>query len=265
MSLRSELKVRTLAALVLIPTVLLLVYLGGIAFTLLIIAAFTLAQWEFLNLYSVNKKLNVFTSIILLASILSLQFKFYPLTITLLLLLFLPIPVWWSRGITIKEFALSTFIYIYLLLGAFSAILIREKLNFNGILFFLGIIWIFDSMAYISGYFFGKHKLAEKVSPKKTVEGYVYGIIFTIPFGILLYFLKIRPTNNLPITVILTIFISILSQIGDLVESAFKREVGVKDSSNLIPGHGGMLDRIDSIIFTAPYFALLTWLLGIWK
>jgi len=153
-----------------------------------------------------------------------------------------------------------------MLIGAISVLLLRTHLGVRGILFFLFIIWIFDSLAYISGSLWGKHKLAEKISPKKTIEGYIYGILLTIPFAYLLFLLKITPPSaELLVTLILTVILSALSQVGDLVESTFKREVGVKDSSNIFPGHGGMLDRIDSIVFTAPYFALITRLFGLWK
>lgn len=265
MSLKAELKIRTLTAIVLIPVVLLLIYLGKFYFTLLVIVAFGLAQWEFLNLYAVKKNLAFYATFLLVTAILGFYFNYTSIVLLSILLLYFPIPILWSRDYKIKEFALTTFIFLYIMIGAISALIIRQKMGIKGILFFLFIIWIFDSMAYIAGYFFGKHKLAEKVSPKKTIEGYIYGILFTIPFGFLLHFLKITPSQNLYINITLTVLISILSQIGDLVESAFKREVGVKDSSNLFPGHGGMLDRIDSIIFTAPYFALITRILGLWK
>ncbi len=264
-SLKAELKVRTLTALFLIPVVLTLIYLGKFYFVLLVMTAFGLAQWEFLNLHSVKKNLAIYTTFLLVIALLGYYMRYPLLILIVILLLYFPIPILWSRDYKIKEFALAVFIFVYTITGAISVLIIREKLGIRGIFFFLFLIWIFDSMAYIAGYFFGRHKLAEKVSPKKTIEGYIYGILFTIPFGFLLHFLKITPSHNIYYNIALTIIISILSQIGDLVESAFKREVGVKDSSNLFPGHGGMLDRIDSIVFTAPYFALITWILKIWR
>jgi len=265
-SLKSELRVRTLTALVLIPAVLALVFLGKIYFFLLIVAAFALAQWEFLNLFGVKKALKWYSVFLLGASLFAFSFNLIYLIALCPLLLFLAIPLMWNKGISIKEFALTFFILVYMWMGAASALLIRTRMGYQGILFFLFVIWIFDSMAYIGGYFLGKHKLAEKISPKKTIEGYVYGILFTIPFGYILYHIKvIPPGTTLASTIALTVFISILSQIGDLVESAFKREAGVKDSSNLFPGHGGMLDRVDSIVFTAPYFAIITRILGLWR
>lgn len=264
MSLKDELKVRSLVALLLIPLVILILYLGKGYFVSLVILAFGMAMWEFLELYGVQGFLRYYA--VLLFVVLSLLY-YLGLTkwmVVPLILYFLPIPWLWNKGVSILKIAVSLFILVYSLLGGISAIVLRNHLGFKGVLFFLGIIWIFDSMAYISGYLWGKHKLASKISPKKTIEGYIYGIFLTLPFGVLLWALRIAPFT-LWYTLLFTLIISVLSQIGDLVESTFKREVGVKDSSKLFPGHGGMLDRIDSIMFTAPYFAFLTWVLNLWR
>jgi phosphatidate cytidylyltransferase len=264
-SLKDELKQRSIVAFLLIPFVVLLVYLGKIYFAILVSLAFLVALIEFLNLYKVSSLEKYYTSLLFLLAIAIYYFGQIKWLVFIPLLFFLSVPIFWNRGISIINQALSFFILLYAFLGAVSALIIRQELGFKGILFFLAIIWIFDTMAYLCGYFFGRHKLAVKISPKKTVEGYIYGIIFTLPFGYILHILKITPFKDLYYSLAFTLIISVLSQIGDLVESSFKREVGVKDSSNLFPGHGGMLDRIDSIMFTAPYFAFITWILGLWK
>lgn len=107
-----------------------------------------------------------------------------------------------------------------------------------------------DTFAYISGNLFGKNKLCPKISPKKTVEGSIGGIIGSIILAIIfsIYF-NLGPIWKI---VILAIICSILSQLGDLVASKIKRSTGIKDYGNIMPGHGGVLDRFDSIIFTAP-------------
>ena len=116
---------------------------------------------------------------------------------------------------------------------------------------FFILIWINDSFAYLVGKSFGRTKLYEKVSPNKTIEGAVGGLVAAI---IGAYFISIYITSlsylNWTIIAIITVIFGIL---GDLMESKFKREAGVKDSSNLIPGHGGFLDRLDSVIFAAPF------------
>ncbi len=113
------------------------------------------------------------------------------------------------------------------------------------------LIWTSDTFAYLVGRQFGKHKLFERISPKKTIEGFVGGVLFTL---IAAYIISIYFTNTSFLQwIIISIIISIFGVIGDLIESMFKRQANIKDSSKLIPGHGGFLDRLDSIIFATPF------------
>ncbi|MGI9548201.1 MAG: phosphatidate cytidylyltransferase [Flavobacteriaceae bacterium] len=117
------------------------------------------------------------------------------------------------------------------------------------------LIWINDSFAYLVGRTLGRTKLFTRVSPKKTVEGAVGGFVFTL---IGTYFLaKYEPILSSNQWLILAVVVVIFGILGDLIESKLKREAGVKDSGAILPGHGGMLDRLDSMIFAAP-FAYLT-------
>ncbi len=116
------------------------------------------------------------------------------------------------------------------------------------------LTWTNDTFAYIIGKSIGKTKLFERISPNKTVEGFIGGLIFTMLAGVLLtefYFFEDRST-----WLITAIIISIFGTLGDLIESKFKRMAGVKDSGTIMPGHGGILDRLDSIIFAAPIIFL---------
>lgn len=117
------------------------------------------------------------------------------------------------------------------------------------------LIWINDSFAYLVGKTMGRTKLFTRVSPKKTVEGALGGFVFTM---IGTYFLaKYEPILSLNQWLILALIVVIFGILGDLIESKLKREAGVKDSGAILPGHGGLLDRLDSLIFAAP-FAYLT-------
>ena len=114
-----------------------------------------------------------------------------------------------------------------------------------------------DIMAYFTGMAIGRHKLCPNLSPKKSIEGAVGGVLGSMLFcGLFGYFV----TEGLLVETILIGFVgSIAAQLGDLSASAFKRQMGIKDYGNLIPGHGGILDRFDSVLFTAPlvYYAML--------
>jgi phosphatidate cytidylyltransferase len=116
------------------------------------------------------------------------------------------------------------------------------------------LVWVNDSFAYLVGKNFGKQKLFPRISPKKTVEGFLGGLFFSC---IASYFIA-RLTDTLDFSnwLILSIIISVLGTLGDLIESKFKRQANVKDSGVLMPGHGGLLDRLDSIIFASPFIYL---------
>ncbi|MDW6093627.1 phosphatidate cytidylyltransferase [Vibrio rhizosphaerae] len=125
------------------------------------------------------------------------------------------------------------------------------------VLFVCLIVWVADSAAYFSGRFFGKHKMAPEVSPNKTIEGLIGGVVAAclVAFGLVEWFeLHFSSTSMMLVTILVTVIFSVL---GDLVESMFKRVAGIKDSSHIIPGHGGILDRIDSLTAAFPVFAFL--------
>ena len=113
------------------------------------------------------------------------------------------------------------------------------------------LTWTSDTFAYLVGRQFGKHKLFKRISPKKTIEGFIGGLVFTLIAAYILsiYFNEFSMIQWLVISLIISVF----GVLGDLIESMFKRQANVKDSSNLIPGHGGFLDRLDSIIFAIPF------------
>ena len=123
--------------------------------------------------------------------------------------------------------------------------------------------WVCDSFALFFFFCFGRHKLAPLVSPNKTVEGCLCGALSSILVGIVLWLLRLFPQISLSVFIITALVSSTLGQIGDLAESLIKRMIGVKDFSNLIPGHGGMFDRTDSLMFAIPTAYLCLHVAGI--
>lgn len=119
------------------------------------------------------------------------------------------------------------------------------------------LVWINDSFAYLVGISMGKRKLFERVSPKKTIEGFLGGLVFCLIGGVLLGLYS--NILGVKVWVIISLLTAVLGTIGDLIQSKFKRQIGVKNSGNLMPGHGGIYDRLDSIIFVAPF--ILTFML----
>ncbi|MEK4756667.1 phosphatidate cytidylyltransferase [Macrococcus sp. FSL W8-0367] len=124
------------------------------------------------------------------------------------------------------------------------------------ILFALLIVWVTDTGAYIFGRLFGKNKLWPEISPNKTIEGFVGGILSSTIIAIIFSINYDMPLSILPLILVTWLF-SMFGQLGDLVESALKRHFDVKDSGNLLPGHGGILDRFDSFIFVLPLMNIL--------
>ena len=122
--------------------------------------------------------------------------------------------------------------------------------NFSNEVFFLFVlIWSSDTFAYLVGKFFGKHKMAPKISPKKTWEGYIGGVVLTL---VLSYFVQQSQPQLRGNWMVVGFLVAAFAPLGDLVESQLKRTFGVKDSGNIIPGHGGVLDRLDSFIICVP-------------
>ena len=118
------------------------------------------------------------------------------------------------------------------------------------------ITWINDTFAYLTGYFFGKHKIHKKISPQKTWEGFVAGAVFALITGVLNA--VIIKSTTIAEWLIIAGIIVLFGTLGDLFESKIKRDINIKDSGNILPGHGGLLDRFDSLLFVIP--AVYVWL-----
>lgn len=155
-----------------------------------------------------------------------------------------------------EDAGVLTLAMIYIGMG-FNCFIQARAIGFTTLLYAMLIVWLTDSGAYLFGRAFGKHKLAPHVSPNKTWEGSVCGTIFAVV--ILAIYLHFWPVgyHSWSLMVLMTLILSILGQFGDLVESALKRYYGVKDSGKILPGHGGILDRFDSMLLVMPALYLL--------
>lgn len=157
---------------------------------------------------------------------------------------------------------LSKYIYVIGYIALPFIIITKIPFGINGynpkiLISIFILIWTNDTFAYLVGKSIGKHKLFEKVSPKKTIEGFIGGLVFCVIVSYLVARFYIETNSkNIYIWIIIALIVSIFGTIGDLIESKFKRVAGVKDSGTIMPGHGGVLDRLDSIIFVAPFVFL---------
>ena len=113
------------------------------------------------------------------------------------------------------------------------------------------LIWCNDTFAYVIGKSLGKNKLLERVSPKKTIEGFFGGILGAVIASFIIF--NVLDIYTIPVWISLAVIISVCGSIGDLVQSNYKRQAGVKDSGNVMPGHGGLYDRLDSAIYASPF------------
>ena len=159
-----------------------------------------------------------------------------------------------------KDAFLLIGISLFIGIGFHNFLLVRNN-SIYLLLYLMSITVATDSFAYIIGSKFGRHKLAPLISPNKTIEGFVAGSVLGTIIGSLLYFFLLRETESIFVIIACTFFLSLVGQIGDLIKSAIKRYAGIKDFSNLIKGHGGILDRLDSILFAVMAYILICGLL----
>lgn len=189
---------------------------------------------------------------------------FMPGVVTFLLyiVLRLIVQLYIKEGNALRELSLSMMSQLYVALPiALMTVVYRLSPHLLLILFIL--VWVNDTFAYLSGMAFGRHKLWERISPKKTWEGFWGGALFTVMVSTLCGWLFSGYFGGFgPLALGITgLIVSIAGTFGDLIESLIKRTCGVKDSGHLIPGHGGILDRIDSILLVIPVSVILFFLL----
>lgn len=251
---------RLIVAIIFIPLFIMLVkYLPPYAFFILIFSAIMIGQYEFYTILSKNGiqpskiigiPLGALSSIIFYSGDLSLINLFIPAFIFLVII---------SRIMSKRDIKNAfvdvsiTFFGIFLIAWLMGYQILIRNLNegSNLILLLYTIIWVGDTSAYVIGSSIGRHKLAPVLSPRKSWEGAIAGLLASLGTAFIIKF-SFFDTMNYRDCFILGVGLSLLGQLGDISESMFKRGAEVKDSGSLIPGHGGVLDKMDSLLYTGP-------------
>lgn len=191
--------------------------------------------------------------------------RFYLLFSVLFVCIMFSFGVFAHNKVSVQQCIMS-FALPIVLSFAFGTLLVilmpNSKEGLLNILLLCGFAWGTDTGAYFTGVFFGKHKIAPEISPKKTVEGCIGGIVFCAIYTFVVSYLML---HNLRYSLIITAFsplFAIAGMIGDLSASLLKRAYNIKDYGNIMPGHGGIMDRFDSILFISPSFLCVLQLLG---
>lgn len=253
-----ELLIRSLSGLVFVTLMTVSAFLSQTACFIIFFLCGILCVLEFTKLIQLKGYLQyiIFTAFLSVFTFLEIanQFKIILLGLTLLVNLYLitnlfskqKTPITTLHKYIYSSFYISSSFVFLLALTSF-----QSTYNPYILLGCFVLIWVNDSFAYLVGKNFGKHKLFERISPKKTIEGFIGGIIFSCIASF--FIAKFTNTLTFPNWLIIALIISTFGTIGDLIQSKFKRQAGVKDSGALLPGHGGIYDRLDSLIFSAPF------------
>ncbi len=233
---------------------------GGMIFNLAIYVLSMISLWEFLHIKSARKELPDFITFIsyiimtlfVLVNTNSQELMYsmdYRIIVGLFLVFSLPVVLYHDRS----QYSIVDAFYliggIFFLGTSFSLLITVRNIGLALTLFLFVITIVTDTYAFLVGRWIGRTKLLESISPNKTLEGMIGGTLAGMFVGTAFYHTVIDPNLSLYVILFITMFLSILGQLGDLFFSAVKRYYGKKDFSNIMPGHGGILDRLDSIIF----------------
>tara|TARA_B100000963_G_scaffold148267_1_gene129112 strand:- start:86618 stop:87400 length:783 start_codon:yes stop_codon:yes gene_type:complete len=256
-----EFKTRLLSSIVYSVLIISSVFISSLSY---LVVMFFLCLLTITEYQKFNKIRNIFSVLLLFTLIILMYFNLINNWIfNLILIISIISNIILAILILLNKLDLNVFkkhflLVSYLTLSSFFIL----KIPFNDsiffekkILFFLLIIWSNDTFAYIFGKFFGKTFLNQKISPKKTWEGLFFGIFISLIMSYLANIFYFQ--YDIFFVIIATICICITGILGDLTQSFFKRSANVKNSGKIIPGHGGIFDRMDSMIFSAPFFYLI--------
>ncbi len=252
-------KKKLIGALILVVVLVPLVILGDIPFEIGVALIAALSFRELLLLYKTKNKLplimEIFSYISVIVVTLSLDSILQAIALVIMIL-FIPLIIFKKNEYNFTS--VTSILGIIVFIGVIYHTVINVRLgSLWELVYLLAISILTDTFAYLGGRFFGKNKLLERVSPNKTIEGSLIGTIVATSISSVFYLFIINPGINVGIIILISFALSIIGQIGDLVFSAIKREFEIKDFSNLIPGHGGLLDRFDSIAFISLFYIVI--------
>lgn len=255
-------KQRIITAILILSVIIPAIYVGGVILDLIVVLLGLLAVREFLKLKKKIKKLPISVELMayILTSVLIYEkanvINFYvDYRIILVLLMAFLFPVLLTKEYDIEDGLYLIAITIFIS-SAFNIFINIRNLSILYVIYLILITTITDSFALFTGKLIGKKKLNERISPNKTLEGFIGGSLMGTIAATTFYVVVINNNPNVIIILLLTLILTIVGQAGDLVFSAIKRHYKVKDFSNIFPGHGGVLDRLDSLIFVMFVFSL---------
>ena len=255
-------KTRVISAIVMVLLFVPLLILGELPFTILVAFMGLLGLKEMLDLEKDIPKVFRYIGIILGLLIILYNQKVLILDYKIVGGLFLLSTISLVIKGDLKKYnykdALWLMISVLMIGILFNNLIHLRNISMNTVIYIFLIATMTDTFALFSGKLFGKHKLSPNISPNKTIEGSLGGSILGTIIPVIFYLFFIEKSANILLLVSITFILTIIGQIGDLFFSSIKRHYGVKDFSNLIPGHGGILDRLDSILFVTYGYLILT-------
>ena len=257
-----EFRLRFISTITLLFMFCIFLFLGNPFITILFCFLFSFTLFEFENLSSTLKKKSQLLKTLLLQIFLFFftifeinDYEILPNFINnFYLFLFVSVSINLLFFLNKKTNYIKTILSNLIILSFFSLISILQKPNgLSMILYIVILVSVMDMFAYLGGKLLGKNKIIPKISKGKTIEGTIIGLLFIIVMSLLI---KDLMNFNIISSIINGLMIGVLAFLGDLIESIFKRDVGVKDSGKLIPGHGGLMDRFDGYLLVIPFFYL---------
>lgn len=257
-------KKRIISAVIALIIIIPIIIIGGNPYKIAVIALATLALLELIKIKKVPllvKIITVFNFLVLMFCNINTNTLSFNIPLSYLIMnalsLLLPIIFYHDKKeYSIEDAAFMIFSNIFLAI-AFSILMIIRDENVKYLIFILLITFTTDIFAYAVGMLIGRHKFSLTISPNKSVEGFIGGLVFSVFITTALYITVFDFTGNIFILVSIMMLLSVLSTLGDLAFSAIKRHYNIKDFGKIMPGHGGVLDRLDSLIFVLLTFYLI--------